>query len=110
MVGRGGANGEQSFIILSIKFYEYLYLFKDASRQQSSDGGQWVSSGQRTRGGTFSGTVEGGIAEHDQYSSEYERRRWERSSVPPQVYHHMERDNVPTDRPDLNRHRGKRQV
>ncbi|KAL1494758.1 hypothetical protein ABEB36_010304 [Hypothenemus hampei] len=78
----------------------------DSSRQSSSDDRQWVTTGQRTKGETFSGTLEGGLSEHNQYSSEWERRRWEDASASPPVY----RDNVATDRPDFNRHRGRRQV
>ncbi|CAG9770067.1 unnamed protein product [Ceutorhynchus assimilis] len=72
-----------------------------SGQRQSSGERQW---GQRTRGGSFSGTLEGGLAEHDQYSSEWERRSWEGPRDTDL------RDNVPTDRPDFTRSRGKRQV
>ncbi|XP_066258052.1 integrin alpha-PS2 [Euwallacea similis] len=85
MVGRGGAN--------------------DLSRQQSSGQDQWTRSGQRTRGGSFSGTLGEGISHHDEYSSEWERSRWEELAS-----RHIERDNVLTEEPDLSHHhRGKRQ-
>ncbi|KAH1009329.1 hypothetical protein HUJ04_001698 [Dendroctonus ponderosae] len=72
MVGRGGAPA-------------------DASRQNV----EWTSSGQRTRGGTFSGSLEGGVSDHNEYESEWERRNWEGAQ--------------PRDM-DTGMHRGKRQV
>lgn len=77
--------------------------FEDATRQQGA--GQWTRNGQRTRTGTFSGTLGEGISDHNEQTSEWERSRWEEPGVP-----HVERDNVPTDSPDLSRRRGRRQV
>ncbi|XP_076250512.1 integrin subunit alpha inflated isoform X1 [Rhynchophorus ferrugineus] len=74
-----------------------------SSASESGGARQWVNSGQRTRGGTFSGTLEGGVADQDFYQSEWQRGRWEDANNPG-------RDNVATDTPDLSRRRGKRQV
>ncbi|XP_050304300.1 integrin alpha-PS2 isoform X2 [Anthonomus grandis grandis] len=83
-LGRGGANG--------------------------ASGHQWGGTREHTQGTHFSGTLEEGITNQDDYNSDYERNWWEDPSAQPADRHFAQRDNVPTDRPDLSRSRGKRQV